>query len=192
MSKLQNAVLKSIQVSIDTAPNENQKDNMLTEYNFFADKNGAIILDKVSHIIDLNMLAKKIAIIEKSNSDFIAVYALQKIRKVIYALANNMRSEIDPYSNSILFNMVKLNSEITNKSALVALSKGIEYTELDKVQDIKRTVSVSTGTAPTQASSTRQMMRILDIATVTKRKNSDEFTFKDNNTARAIIAFYQV
>lgn len=192
MSKVQNAVLKSIQARIDAAPNANQAENLSAEYRFFADKNGAIILDKVSHIIDIAALAKQISIIEKSDSNFIAVYALQKIRKMIYSLANNTKSYIDGYSNSILSNMVSLQSEITNKSALVSLSKSIEYSETDKVQSIKRLISVAVSTASTQASSTRQMLRVLNIANVTKRKNADEFTFNDTDIARAVIAYYQV
>jgi hypothetical protein len=182
-------ILSAIQVRIDSAPNENQKDNLQTEYKFFADNNGQIILNKVSHIIDIQNLARKISIIEKSNVDFVAVYALQKIRKMIYSLANNTKSFIDGYSNSIISNMVKL-QEITNKSALIALSKSIEYSELDKVQEIKRTINVAVSTASTQASSTRQMLNILNIANVTKRKNGDEFQFNDNETAKTIIAFY--
>jgi hypothetical protein len=182
-------ILSAIQTRIDSAPNENQKDNLATEYKFFADNNGQIILNKVSHIIDIQNLARKISIIEKSNNDFVAVYALQKIRKMIYSIANNTKSFIDGYSNSIISNMVKL-QEITNKSALIALSKSIEYSELDKVQEIKRTINVAVSTASTQASSTRQMLNILNIANVTKRKNGDEFQFNDNETAKTIIAFY--
>lgn len=186
---LQALILQALQARIDSAPNENQRENLQTEYKFFADNNGAIIINKVSHIIDIQTLARKISIIEKSNIDFVAVYALQKIRKMIYSLANNTKSFIDGYSNSIISNMVKL-QEITNKSALVALSKSIEYSELDKVQEIKRTINVAVSTASTQASSTRQMLNILNIANVTKRKNGDEFQFNDNETAKTIIAFY--
>lgn len=185
----QSLVLAAIKVRIDNAPNDNQRDNLATEYKFFADNNGQIILNKVSDLIDIAALSRKIAIIDKSNIDYVAVYALQKIRKMIYSLANNTKSFIDGYSNSIISNMVKL-QEITNKSALVALSKSIEYSELDKVQEIKRTINVAVSTASTQASSTRQMLNILNIANVTKRKNGDEFQFNDNETAKTIIAFY--
>lgn len=191
MSKIQNLVLKSIQARIDAAENDNKRDNLSAEYRFFEDKNAAVILDKVSHLIDLQALAKKISITEKSNADFVAVYALQKIRKMIYALANNQRSAIDSYSNSILSNMVTLQA-ITNKSALVALSKSVEYTETDKVQAIKRLISVAVTTAGTQASSTRQMLRTLNISNITKRKNADEFGFNDTDIARAVVAFYKV
>lgn len=185
----QSLMLASIKVRIDNAPNVNQAENLETEFKFFADVNGAVILDKVSAIVDVPALARKIAICDKSAPDFVAVYALQKVRKMVYALANGARSFVDGYSNSIISNMVQL-QELTNKSALVALSKSIEYSELDKVQAIKRTINVAVSTASTQASSTRQMLRLLDVASVTKRKTGDEFTFNDTASARAIIAFY--
>lgn len=185
----QSLMLASIKVRIDNAPNVNQAENLETEFKFFADVNSAVILDKVSAIVDVPALARKIAICDKSAPDFVAVYALQKVRKMVYALANGARSFVDGYSNSIISNMVQL-QELTNKSALVALSKSIEYSELDKVQAIKRTINVAVSTASTQASSTRQMLRLLDVASVTKRKTGDEFTFNDTASARAIIAFY--
>lgn len=188
-SNAQALILSALQSRIDNAPNDNQRDNLSAELRFFADANGSIILDKVSALIDLQALAQKISICEKSHSDFVAVYALQKVRKMIYALANNTKSFIDGYSNSIIFNMVRL-QELDNKSALVALSRAVEYTELDKVRDIKRQISVAVSTASTQASSTRQMLRLLNVATVTKRKTGDEFTFQDTTTAKQVIAFY--
>jgi hypothetical protein len=188
-NNVQTIILAALQSRIDNAPNDNQRDNLSAEYRFFADANGSVILDKCAALVDLQALAQKISICEKSNSDFIAVYALQKVRKMLYALANNTKSFIDGYSNSIIFNMVRL-QELDNKSALVALSRAVEYTELDKVRDIKRQISVAVSTASTQASSTRQMLRVLNIATVTKRKNGDEFTFTDNATAKQVIAFY--
>ena len=186
---LQAVMLAALKVRIDNAPNENQKDNLQTEYKFFADNNGSIILNKVSDLIDICALSRKIAIIDKSNNDFVAVYALQKVRKMIYSFANNTKSFIDGYSNSIIFNMVRL-QEITNKSALIALSKSVEYSELDRIQEIKRQINVAVSTASTQASSTRQMLNLLNIANVTKRKNNDEFSFNDNATAKTLIAFY--
>lgn len=187
----QTVMLNAIQNRITAAPNDNQREKLTAEFKFFADKNGAVILDKVSDRIDLNALARQISISEKSDSNFLAVYALQKVRKMLYALANNTRSFIDGYSNSIIYNMVKLNAEITNKSAQVSLSKSVEYDEFDKVQSIDRKVNCAASTASTQTSSTRQMMRALNIATVTKRKNGDEFTFTDSAAAKQVIAFYQ-
>ena len=191
MSKLQTVILEALAKRIEFAPNENQQQNLTAESRFFADATGSVILDKVSNLIDIESLARQIAIVDKSNADFVAVYALQKIRKMVYSIANNSKSFIDGYSNSILHNMCRLQSEITNKSAQVALSKSVEYTEFDKQQSVKRLVNVAASTASTQASSTRMMLRVLNIATVNKNKNSDEFTFRDTEIAKVIISYYQ-
>ena len=188
-AKLQNLILDAIKTRIDNAPNENQRENLVAEYKFFSDANGNAILDKVAATIDVKSLAAKVAICDKANSDFVAVYALQKVRKMLYALANNRASFVDSYSRSIISNMVRL-QELTNKSALVALSKSIEYTELDKVQEIKRSVSVAASTASTQASSTRQMLRLLGIASVTKQRNSDEFALIDSEAAKQVAVMF--
>lgn len=188
-NKLQTLILDAIKARIDAAPNENQRDNLVAEYKFFADANGAVIVDKASAVIDVKSLAAKIAICDKSNSDFVAVYALQKVRKMLYAIANNRASFVDGYSRSIISNMVRL-QELTNKSALVALSKSIEYTELDRVQEIKRSVSVAASTASTQASSTRQMLRLLGIASVTKQRNGDEFMLTESEAAKQVSVMF--
>ena len=185
------AMLNAIKVRADSAPNENQRDNLLAEFKFFNDANGSVIIEKASEYIDVKSLAAKIAICEKANSDFVAVYALQKVRKMLFALANNRASFVDGYSKSIISNMVRL-QELTNKSALVALSKSIEYTELDKTQEIKRLINVAASTASTQASSTRQMLRLLEIASVTKNKNADEFMLTESSAAKAISVMFAV
>jgi len=189
VSSLHKAICEAIAARIASAPNENQRDTLSAELRFFDDANGSIIIDRASAYVDVKALAKCIAIDDKRSSDFVAVYALQKVRKILYALANDRASFIDAYSRSILSNLTRL-QEITNKSALVALSKSIEFTELDKVQEIKRLVSVAASTASTQASSTRQALRVLNIATVTKNRNGDEFTFTDTECARAVIAMF--
>lgn len=185
----QNAIIAAIQTRIDNAPNANQADTLTAERRFFEGTNATIILDKASALVDLKTLCAAIAVTDKRDGNFVAVYALQKVRKMLHALALNQKSAIDGYSNSIISNMVRL-QEITNKSALVALSKSIEYSELERVQEIKRTINVAVSTASTQASSTRQMLRLLNIASVTKNRNADEFRFNDAPVAHAVVALY--
>lgn len=189
---LQALMIEALKKRIETAPNDNYKKNLDAELRFFNDVNGQIIIEKCSSVIDVRSLAEKISISidNKSHIDFVAVYALQKIRKMMYAIANNRASFIDGYSKSIIHNMVKL-QELTNKSALVALSRDIEYSETDKIQEIKRLISVAVGTASTQASSTRQMLRLLNIANVTKRKNGDEFGLLETETAKHVESMFK-
>lgn len=186
------ALLASIQRRIDNAPNDNQAEKLLAEFKFFEGASGARILEAASrkYEIDIKALASQVAILSNEDKDrFLAVYALQKVRKAIYALANDVRSFFDGYTNSILFNMANLQA-INNKEARMSLCKAIEYTELEQVQAIRRLLNCSEGTASTQASSTRMMLRSLGIGNVVKRKAGDSISFTDSKAAQAVLAMY--
>lgn len=189
---LQALILEAIAHRIAHADNDNQRDTLSAEHRFFADANGAVILNKVSTIqgIDLQALARQIAVLKtESKTDFLAVYALQKVRKALYALANNARSGFDGYTNSILFNLVKLQA-INNKESRMSICKAIEYSETEQVQALKRLHNCSESTASTQASSTRMMLKALNLANVVKQKNNDAITMQENDAARMIVAMY--
>lgn len=139
----------------------------------------------------LQALAADLAVTEKSDTRFIGLKVITKIRQAINALANDRRSFFDGYTNSILANLTRL-QELSNKSALVSLSRSVEYLETEQVADIRKLIDCSPSTASTQASSSRMMLRALGVANVTKRKNGDTITMQDNDTARAIVAMYTV
>lgn len=189
----QATVLAAIQRRIDNAPNENQAEKLTTELKFFSDATGARILDAVvaKYDIDLKDLADQVQTLADENKDrFLAVYALQKVRKALYALANDIKA-FDGYTNSILFNMVNLQT-INNKEARMSLCKAIEYTELEQVQGIRRLLNCSEGTASTQASSTRMMLRALGVGNVVKRAKGDSISFTESKAAQAIMSMYAV
>jgi len=187
----QTAILAAIKRRIENADNDNQRDTLTAEYRFFDDANAAVILSKCEALkIDLQALARQIAVLKtESKNDFLAVYALQKVRKALYAIANNARSGFDGYTNSILFNLVKLQT-INNKESRMSICKSIEYSETEQVQTLKRLHNCSESTASTQASSTRMMLKALNLANVIKQKNNDAITMRENDAARAVIAFY--
>lgn len=185
-------ILAAIQKRIDNADNDNQRDTLQAEFKFFNDANGAAVLNKCSEIQGLNLaaLVQQIGVLKtESKTDFLAVYALQKVRKALFALANNMRSGFDGYTNSILFNLVKLQT-INNKESRMSICKVIEYTETEQVQALKRLHNCSESTASTQASSTRMMLKALNLANVIKSKNNDSITMQDNDAARMIVTMY--
>lgn len=191
---LQATLLSAIQRRIDNAPNPKQAEKLTTELKFFSDATGARILDAVAskYDIDLKDLADQVQILSTENRDrFLAVYALQKVRKALYALANDLKKEFDGYTNSILFNMVNLQA-INNKEARMSLCKAIEYTEMEQVQGIRRLLNCSEGTASTQASSTRMMLRALGVGNVVKRAKGDSISFTESKAAQAIMAMYTV
>jgi hypothetical protein len=187
----QSLILDAITARIESTDVPNQKKILRAEHGFFDDANGKIILEKASEWIDIPKLAAQIARPKTSSKDvnFVAVYALQKIRKMMYALANNTKGFIDPYTSPILLNLAKLQT-MTAKSRLVALSKAIEYTELDKVQAIKRMISVAINTADTQASSSKQLFLLLNLTTGTKGRKDDDIEYKDTPIANRVRSWY--
>lgn len=152
-------------------------------------------LDSLFGKAAFDKIAKKLIarceIAEKAGNanDFIAVKVLVKIVSTSVAIAQKNTSTLDPYSETILRNLVNLQS-VNNKTALVSLSRSIEYTEADQQQAIKTRYNCSAGTASTQASSTRMMLEALDICDVQKGKKGDVISFKDNDRAKMLVALF--
>ncbi len=186
---LQTAIIAAFQVRIDNAENENQRDYLTKEKRFFEDKNAEITIEKSMQYIDFARFANQIKITEKKNRDYLAQYVINKIRRFAYAIANNAKSFIDGYSNSILHNLNELQN-MTMKSRLVSLSKSAVYLETEKIQEIKRKINVSLNTADTQASSSKQAFIFLNITNGQKGKRDDDIEFKDNDTANFVKAWF--
>ena len=186
---LQQNLIAAFQVRIDNAENENQRDYLKKEQNFFSDKNAEIIIEKSMNLIDYARFANQVKITDKKNRDYLAQYVINKIRRFAYGIANNTKSFIDGYSNSILFNLNELQN-MTMKSRLVSLSKSAVYLETEKIQDIKRKISVSLNTADTQASSSKQAFIFLNITNGQKGKRDDEIEFKENEIADYVKAWF--
>jgi len=186
---LQQNLIAAFQVRIDNAENENQRDYLKKEQNFFSDKNAEIIIEKSMSLIDYARFANQVKITDKKNRDYLAQYVINKIRRFAYGIANNTKSFIDGYSNSILFNLNELQN-MTMKSRLVSLSKSAVYLETEKIQDIKRKISVSLNTADTQASSSKQAFIFLNITNGQKGKRDDDIEFKENEIADYVKAWF--
>lgn len=172
------SVLNALQARIDNAANENQIKNFRAEIKFY---NEAMIASALALSIDVKALSAQIAISDKKNNDYIAVYALQKIRKLLTSSALSLTSQLDAYTRTILTNLVY--DAQNNKTAYVSLSKSIEFNELDNQKKIKTRYNCNASTASTQASSTRQALKVLNIATVSKNKVNDEFALTDSKIA---------
>lgn len=147
------------------------------------EKRGFLTFDQIEAV------ARDIAETNKASANFIGLKVVTKIRQAINALANDRKSFFDGYTVSILSNLSRL-QELSNKSALVSLSKAIEYTETEQVADIKRLLDCSPSTASTQASSSRMMLRALGVCNVTKRKSGDVITFAENDAANAVRVMF--
>jgi hypothetical protein len=151
----------------------------------------AVFTQKHFHTIASKLLeCAKVADKKQDKEKFIAVKVLVKIVSACASIGKNMKSELDPYSQTILENLIELQG-ITNKDALVCLSRSVEYDEFEQQAHLVKRYNCSANTAGTQASSTRMMLKALDVCNVEKGKKGDVISFKDNERARALIALFQ-
>ncbi|MFT4064304.1 hypothetical protein [Paraburkholderia sp.] len=186
----QSAILDAIKARVASAPNDNFRKNMSAELNQFSGANAKRAIELCIELeIDFESLARSIAITEARNADYVAIYALQKVRKAVFALAQKSRAVFDGYSHSIIHNIVSLQA-LTNKTAQMSICKSIEFSELEQVQAIKRYKECTPSTASTQASSTRQMLRFLNICTVVKNKKDDSIALTESKAAQAVQSIF--
>jgi hypothetical protein len=186
-NKALKSLTSALNARIESANNDNQAKNVKAELKHYT---LAIIESAIEKEVDLLALAKQIAISDKKDTNFLAVYAMQKVRKLLVSSAQNLRSSLDGYSETIMSNMTL--SEQSNKSAYVSLSRSIEYNEFDTQKAIKARHNCNASTASTQTSSTRQALKALNIANVTKNKTNDVFQYNDSKMSlqfQTMLAF---
>ena len=136
-------------------------------------------------------LLKRVAIADRNQDrdGFIAVKVLVKIVSTCVAIAQKNNALIDPYSDTIIKNLIGL-QQINNRDCLVSLSRSQSYSEQDATKALISRYNCSAGTASTQMSSTRMTLEVLDICEIIKRKQNDAIQFKDNDRATAMKRVY--
>jgi hypothetical protein len=131
----------------------------------------------------------RIADAKQDKQNFIGVKVLVKVVQALVGMGQGITREFDPYSQCIIENLIALNG-ISNKSALVSLSKSIAYDELEQQADLVKRYNCGASTASTQASSTRMMLKHLGLCDVQKGKCGDVTTLQENDRVKAMIALF--
>jgi hypothetical protein len=187
---LQAKVINALKSRIESANNENMKKTLIVELSQFESKSAIAALSALQELqFDVEALSKRIAIADKTNSGFVAVYALQKIRKAVYAIALKSSASLDRYSFSILKNLYDL-QRLDNLNAQRSICSKIELDELQQSQAVRVYHNCAPSTASTQASSTRMMLETLSICNVTKGKKGDSISFADSNISKAMQSLF--
>lgn len=189
MKNFSNALIDTLTARASAAPSN----DLTTSINNA--KTHAKALDTLFGQKEFAPVAKKLlsslAIVSASDNrdEFIAVKVVVKIVNTARALATNqVRGVIDPYTQNILENLANLRDEgLHNKSCMVGLSKSIEWVEEDQKQKLKARYGCSVGTAGTQTSSTRMMLRALDVCEVLKGKRGDTIMIKNNERSEMLF-----
>jgi hypothetical protein len=187
---VQKNIINALQVRIDNAPSANFAENMQTELDFLASVNALAALEKIKSLdFDLQAFAKRLAIHDKQDVQHVAIYAIQKVRKALFAIAQNSAKGFDKYSFSIVKNLATLQALDTLNAQRSICSK-IEIDELAQVQAVRVYHNCSPSTASTQASSTRMMLEVLNVCNVSKGKKGDSISFTDSSISKAMQALF--
>lgn len=176
---------------------EKHSDDTETAINYFTSSATAIdacmTRDEFKEIASRLLKNARIADNKTDKVNYVAVKVLVKIAHVLCAIGQGMRSEIDNHTQIIGFQLAKLQQEgLSNRSAMVAQSKRINYLETDNVQalDNRHRADYAVSTADTQTSSTRMLFNYLGMCDVVKNKKNDVIKIQDNDRARAFIALF--
>ena len=139
--------------------------------------------------------AAQVAICDKGDARYVAQYALDKVRKCVSALADGILTEgrakrFDPYTLSIFKNMMKNDGSLSALDALRSLSMQVQAGDENAVALASRLSCVAT-TASTQRSSTRAMVRFMQICDTSKGARDEALRFIEGSpvVARLLEVF---
>jgi len=139
--------------------------------------NYAVAIDAVKSVVSVDQFAAIAANCDKAaKSNFVAVYAADKIIKMIQALAQrdlNGLAKIDPYTASIINNALYNNNALSRDGQLASLSRRVD---LNTNEVMKSRAGVALSTALTQKSSTSELARILGLADLIKGARNQTLT----------------
>lgn len=146
----------------------------------------AVTLDRKA--LDYATIKSAFALVGNTDKkgDFLANYAFEKVAKLIRYSAGGEFS-LDRYTSAIVANaLIEANAgKLTATGAMRSLVKFIESDDenANASEIIKFCAKVKASTGSTQRSSTREALRVLNLATVTKRANDDAIILTENGRA---------
>lgn len=124
---------------------------------------------------------------------YIAQYALEKLTRVLDTIVTGVKT-VDGYTNAVLLNIAKYQSVggISFGEAVRCLTHRGQgkFDALDSQRELIHIKGTAFTTASTQASSTREALRIAGIITVTKGARGAMLALADTETAREIARLY--
>lgn len=186
---VQTKIINALQSRLDNAPNANFAKNMGVELKQFSDESMLRSIESLQTLeFDFSALIDAIAIADAKNSDYIAIYALQKIRKAVRSIAQGIKG-FDGYTNSILHNLCNLQT-LSNINAQRSICNKIEFSEDEQCITLRRLHNCAPSTASTQASSTRMMLKALNVCNVRKGAKGDSISFTDAPIAAKVQSMF--
>lgn len=140
-------------------------------------------VETVKDQIDFDLLLKIIGKAKQdgaNDSNYVQAKVIEKINKLIFALANKDLRATDNHTRSLMVNAM-LNGKLSSKAAFATLVK-VEWGD-DISEMLRERNNYTAGTGSTQLSSTKETMRILGLSANAKGTKNADFTFTEEGQA---------
>ena len=145
-------------------------------------------IDKVRTMFDLQYFTRAIGNVEKksgNDSDYMQLKSIEKVLKFFEAIALNDYKKLDGYTYYLLYNTLKNAGSLNAQACFITLSKrSMSEDEISVV--IKKFMNATPGTASTQTSSTKELLRCLGLTN--HAKGQREVGIELTIDAQALIA----
>jgi hypothetical protein len=135
------------------------------------DESFARSLAMLNGALDIDGLCKVIPNAEGRGANYVQAKTVEKVVKMVHAFALRDLSKLDPYQQQVVFNALYNGDALSIRAAQASLSKRVACEGLSET--IKSRGSYTAGTATSQASQVRDVLRVLGIAEVNKGKRDD-------------------
>ena len=198
-TKSQTAIVEALKIRLDTHEAASGKEckTLRADIKSFESVSGLAIIDIcLKKGLKLDDFIANINVLDKSDDRHIAVKVITKIRQLMKAIAENNARHLDGYTHSIVRNLL-VNKSLTVFECERCLSTnivndGIDTFKLDETKKIIAYKNTAPSTAETQSSSTRMMLKLLDVCTTVKGQKDATLTFNESAHAELFLNMYAI
>lgn len=129
--------------------------------------------------IETETLTRILPTHEGRGTGYVQAKTVQKIVNMIFTLAAGDVGKLSDYTSQVLYHALQNHDALSIDGARASLSKRCSRIDLPNRENIDKPANYSTGTASSQASQVREVLRVLGLATVEKYKKGDTFKLNE-------------
>lgn len=198
-TKTQIALVEALKIRLETHEAASGKEckTLRADIKSFEQVSGLAVIDIcLKKGLKLDDFVNNINVLDKSDERHIAVKVITKIRQLMKAIAENNARHLDGYTHSIVRNLL-VNKSLTVFECERCLSTsivndGIDTFKLDEHKRIVAYKNTAPSTAETQSSSTRMMLKLLDVCETVKGQKDATLSFKESAHAELFLNMYDM
>ncbi|EPY8716264.1 hypothetical protein ACXHD1_002884 [Acinetobacter baumannii] len=169
--------------------------DIVSEINFFSTDAGLATIEQcLIKGIELKAFADIIGNYSediKGKDGYLASKAIVKCRKLMQAIAQNNCMKIDPYTRSILRNLIEF-KQLRHFELERCLCAAIENKDgLENVKRVRQYHSTGMNTAPTQTCSTKAMLQMFNICDLVKGEKHGMVSFTSEDVTALIVEMFK-